>query len=397
MSRFARSVPAALALAALAALAACAAPVRPKETGGKVLQGDEQVEIDHLKLAATMIRDGEYDHAENELGQVDQAAPGFDRARFHTLRGVVALHRQSYAAAKEEFRTAIAAGQREPVVHVYLAQTHYSLGEWRETVEALNLAGETAASFSSLHAMRVQCCWKLKDVPGAFGALAEAERRFPDQAEFTRQRLYYLLELGLYKDAEQAGREYLQRAGRSMPAHLTLGEALRRYRQFDGSLKTLEEARLRFPSEEQVLVTLARAYLDKGLFRSAAQILEEASAAHPKYASEAAELYRRCGDLHRALYLNAGLSDQKAKARQRLGLLLEAQMFEEAVALEPRLERLGLFDDEDVRYALAFTHFRTGEFGRAEDHLKTLTRPELFKASAELRKAIEVARGGAGR
>lgn len=393
MNRYLRAVPAVLAFAALAA---CAAPDKAP-AGGKVLQGDEQVEIDHLKLAATMIRDGEYDHAEKELGQVNQSAEGFDRARFHTLRGVVALHRQAYPAAKEDFKAAIANGQHEPVLQVYLAQAHYSLGEWRETLEALHHAGESQASFSSLHAMRVQCCWRLKDVAGAFGAIAEAERRFPDQAEFTRQKLYYLLELGLFKEAEQAGNDYLQRARRSTASFLTLGEALRRHRQLDGALRILEEGRLRYPADEHLLVTLARTYLDKGLHRSAARILEEVSARHPKYAPEAAELYRRSGDLYHALYLNTGLTDQKAKARQRLGLLLEAERFEEAASLEPRLERLGLFEDEDVRYALAFTHFRTGAYERAEEHLKMLTRPELFKASAELRKAIDIARGGAGR
>lgn len=382
---------------AIAFLAACAS-AKSAGAGGKVLHDDEQVEIDHLKLAATMIRNGEYDHAEKELLQVNQDAERFDRARFFTLRGVVGLHRQAYLAAKEDFTAAITNGQREPVVQVYLAQAHYSLGEWLEALEALRRAGESQASFSSLHAMRIQCCWKLKDVAGAFGAITEAERRFPDQPEFTRQKLYYLLELSLFKDAEEVGNEYLSRSGRSMAAFLALGEAFRRHRQLERALRVLEEGRLRYPAEEHLLVTLARTYLDKGLPRSAAQILEEASILHPKYAPEAAELYRRSGDLYRALYLNTGLSDQKVKARQRLGLLLEAQRFEEAVSLEPRLERMGLLDDEDVRYALAFTHFRTGEFARSEEHLKTLTRPELFKASAELRKAIEAARGeGTGR
>lgn len=382
----------------LAALAACAAPApSTKGRGAKILQGDEQIEIDHLKLAATMIRDGEYDHAEKELQQADTSAPGFDRARFHTLRGVIALHKQAHPVAKEAFQAAIGSGQRDPAVYIYLAQAHYALSEWRETIDALNQAGEAQASFSSLHAMRIQCCWRLKDVAGAFGAIGEAERRFPNQPEFTRQRLYYLLDLGLFKEAEQAGRDYLVRSDRSVAAFLAVGEAFRRYRRHESASKVLEEGRLRYPAEDQLLVTLARTYLDKALYRSAGQILEEVASRDPKYASEAAELYRRSGDLHRALYLNAGLTDQKAKARQRLGLLLEDERYEEAVSLESRLERLTLFEDEDVRYALAFAHFRSGHYDRAEEHLKTLTRPELFKASAELRKAIEVARDGSGR
>lgn len=376
-------------------LAACAGPASPaKGQGAKILKEGEQIEVDHLKVAATMIRDGEYDHAEKELQLVDATAAGVDLPRFHTLRGVVALHKQAYPAAKEAFRTAIASGQRDSAVRIYLAQVHYALSEWRETIDELHEAGEAQASFSSLHAMKIQCYWTLKDVAGAFGAIGEAERRFPNQTDFTRQRLYYLLHLGLFNEAEQAGRDFLVRSDRSTSAFLAVGESFRRYRQHEAAAKVLEEGRLRYPAEDQILVTLARTYLDQGRYRSAGQILEEVAARDPKYASEAAELYRRSGDIHRALYINSGLTDQKAKARQRLGLLLESERYEEAVSLAPRLERLALYEDEDVRYALAFANYRSGHFDRAEEHLKTLTRPELFKASAELRKAIEIGRAG---
>lgn len=382
------------AVLVMAGLAACAAPASTKGQGAKILKTDEQIEVDHLKVAATMIRDGEYDYAEKELQLVDASAAGVDLPRFHTLRGVVALHKQAYPAAKEAFRAAIASGQRDSAVQIYLAQVHYALSEWRETIDALQEAGEAQASYSSLHAMRIHCYWTLKDIPGAFGAIGEAERRFPTQTDFTRQRLYYLLQLGLFNDAEQAGRELLVRSDRSTAAFLAVGEAFRRYRQHEAAAKVLEEGRLRYPAEDQILVTLARTYLDQGRYRSAGQILEEAASRDPKYASEAAELFRRSGDIHRALYINSGLTDQKAKARQRLGLLLESERYEEAISLGPRLERLALFEDQDVRYALAFANYRSGHYDRAEEHLKTLTRPELFKASAELRKAIEVGRAG---
>ncbi len=392
MNTMIRALPAVLAMAVLAACAAPASSTKGK--GAKILKNDEEIEVDHLKVAATMIRDGQHDHAEKELQLVDPSAAGLDRARFHTLRGVVALHKRDYPAAKEAFRTAIANGQRDAAVQIYLAQVHYALSEWRETIDALHEAGEAQASFSTLHAMRIQCYWNLKDVAGAFGAIGEAERRFPNQPEFTRQRLYYLLHLGLFNEAEQAGRELLVRSDRSTAAFMAVGEAFRRYRQHEAAAKVLEEGRLRYPADDQILVTLARTYLDQRRYRSAGQILEEVAARDPKYASEAAELYRRSGDIHRALYINSGLTDQKAKARQRLGLLLESERYEEAVSLGSRLERLSLFEDEDVRYALAFANYRSGRYDRAEEHLKALTRPELFKASADLRKAIEIGRAG---
>ena len=53
------------------------------------------------------------------------------------------------------------------------------------------------------------------------------------------------------------------------------------------------------------------------------------------------------------------------------------------------LRRTGLIDDEDIRYALAYAVFKTGEFDTAELYLQKLERPDLFRKAAELRRAIQ--------
>ena len=73
-------------------------------------------------------------------------------------------------------------------------------------------------------------------------------------------------------------------------------------------------------------------------------------------------------------------------------ILLERDELEQAAALAPRLSRLGLLEDDDVRYALAYAHFRTGELDLAEEELKGITKRELFSRATDLRKAIEAER-----
>ncbi len=53
----------------------------------------------------------------------------------------------------------------------------------------------------------------------------------------------------------------------------------------------------------------------------------------------------------------------------------------------------GLIDDEDLRYAIAYAQFKTGEFDAAERHLALLSRPDLFRKAAELRRAMQDCRG----
>ena len=87
--------------------------------------------------------------------------------------------------------------------------------------------------------------------------------------------------------------------------------------------------------------------------------------------------------------LNGQISDQQVKFRQRLALLLELQRYEQAASMEQDLRRTGLIDDEDIRYALAYAVFKAGDFDQAEAHLQVLTRPDLFRKAAELRRAIQ--------
>ena len=108
----------------------------------------------------------------------------------------------------------------------------------------------------------------------------------------------------------------------------------------------------------------------------------------PQLISEAAELYRRAGRTSRALMLNGQIRDQSVKLKQRLAILLELQRFEQAASMDEDLVRIGLLEDEDIRYALAYAVFKTGDFDGAEFHLQKLSRPDLFRKAAELRRAM---------
>ncbi|RMG19133.1 MAG: hypothetical protein D6729_05910, partial [Deltaproteobacteria bacterium] len=148
---------------------------------------------------------------------------------------------------------------------------------------------------------------------------------------------------------------------------------------------------------ERVAVALARAYVEAGRPLAAAVVLQEASRFHPRLAGESAELYRRAGRYVRALHMNAQVRDAKEKTRQRLGILIDMAAFERAAALEPRLRRLGLLEDEKIRYALAYAAFKNGEYARAERHLAGLSDPTLFAKGIELRRAMEACRKSGAR
>lgn len=345
--------------------------------------------VDPLALAALMIKDGHFDRAEAVLFEVDENEKGVDKGRLYALRGLLFLRRGLFVEAREQLRKSSDSGFTDGSVHLYLAQAHYGVGEYARSLDALSNAGEAAAGAEGAYLLKAQCFWKLERREEAWAALGEGESRFTGDVQFERQRIFYLIDAGLYQEAGRRGRAYLASTDADAQEYVAIGEGLRQSRRYDEATLILEQARLRHPKNADVLAALARTYLDRDRLLSAARLFEQAAATDARKAAEAAELYRRKGRLEQALYLNAQLPDQPEKIRQRLGILVQAEQFEACSSLEPRLARLGLLNDDEIRYALAYCHYRSGDSARAEIVLKSIRRADLFQKANELRKAMQ--------
>jgi tetratricopeptide (TPR) repeat protein len=346
-------------------------------------------EVDYLALAALMLRDGNTDRAVVALDQVDLEAENADLVRYYTLRGMTHLRREELEAARDAFMMAIESGDAESVVFVYLAQVNYKLEDYRGTIDALNRAGDALARVPSAYHMKAQSYWLLDDPVMALATLDQGAQIFPDDSNFIRRKVFYLVDLGLYKEAVEEGREYLEQSEGKLEDYVALGNALRASGELEEAAVFLEEAQLYFPNSVDVKKVLAHVYIERGEQSAAADLLYQAALLDPALLGEAAELYRRAGQTNFALMINSRLSDQPEKFRQRLALYLELQSYEQAAAMETPLRRVGLLEDEDLRYAIAYAQFKTGDFDEAEKNLSALNRPDLFRKAAELRRAIQ--------
>lgn len=346
-------------------------------------------EVDFLALAALMLRDGNIDRAIVALDQVDPAAEGVDLVRYYTLRGMAHMRRNELEPARDALLQAVESGDAEAVVFVYLAQVNYQLQDYRATIDALDRAGAALERVPSAYHMKAQSYWLLEEPVMALAILDQGARVFPEDSNFIRRKVFYLVDLGLYKEAVVQGRQYLQQSAGTLEDYVALGNALRASGELDEAAGFLEEAQLMFPDSPEVKKVLAHVYIEREQLSAAADLLYQAALLDPQLLAEAAELYRRAGQTHRALTINSGLTDQPEKFRQRLALYLELQNFEQAAAMEIPLRRVGLLEDEDLRYAIAYSLFKTGDFAAAEEHLAALNRPDLFRKAAELRRAIQ--------
>jgi tetratricopeptide (TPR) repeat protein len=299
------------------------------------------------------------------------------------------MRRSELEPAREALLAAADSGQAEPVVFVYLAQVNYQLQDYRATIDALERAGDTLSRVPSAYHMKAQSYWLMQKPVMALATLDQAAQLFPDDPDFIRRKAFYMVDLGLYQEAVVQGRRYLQQSQGKLEDYVALGNALRASGELDEAAAFLEEAQLIFPDSPDVKKVLTHVYIERGELSAAADLLYQAALLDAGLLAEAAELYRRAGQTHRALDINGRLNEQPEKFRQRLALYLELANFEQAAAMEIPLRRVGLLEDEDLRYAVAYALFKTGEFGAAEEHLSALNRPDLFRKAAELRRAIQ--------
>jgi tetratricopeptide (TPR) repeat protein len=373
----------------LTLLAASPATASSAEKGSERAAAED---VDHVELAAKLIADGHYDRAEEALASVNPEQEGVDRKKLFTLRGAVYLKKQLYSEAATDFEAAIGAGQSEPIVKLYLARAYFGLKDYEKCLAAVSRAGASTPLGQELHLMIAHSHWELQRPRASIQAIQLGLTSFPGSVELQRMKLFFLVDLGLYQEVVQLGAAYLGRAEATEDDYVAVGEALRAGGQLSQAQLLLERALLRFPRSEKVAVQLAHAYLDAEQPASAAMLFEDAAAANPKYHLESAELYKQAKRIDRALSLNARVVDQKPKLQQRLSLLLSLERFEQIAAMAPTLSRLNLLADDDIRYALAFAYFHTGQLELAEQHSRAITDKKLFDASVELRKALDSCR-----
>lgn len=356
--------------------------------------GTADADVDYVSLAAVLVGDGHFDRAAGVLDEVEETTPGLDIVRFLTLKGIVQLHQGAFEEARENLLKAVSLGQKDAAVYLYLAQAAYGMKEYGEALDELSTCGDAALKMAGTRLLAADCHWRLAEYQEAWSELVAGAEAYPDNLEFRRRMIFGLIELGLFQEAVALGTELISDAKATTDDDVNIGEAIRRAGRPADAAAFLEVARLRNPHSTRLLISLAHSYNDSGNPLTAAMLFEQASRLDPAFIADAAEMYRRAGRLEYALLLNGQVDDQKIKLRQRLAILVQLEAFDRAVALLPRLSRLGMLDDQDIVYALAFSFYRTGDFMVAESWLRKLTRPELFNSATALRKAMASCQDG---
>ena len=346
--------------------------------------------LDHLGIAALLIRDGHYDRALESLKLVDLADEKTNMTRYYTLHALAHMKKEVYKTALESFDAALALEQADPVLHIYKAQCFYALADFKQVLASFEAAGAVATTQPQYFAMQADALFKLARHNEAFEILNSGIEAFSEFTGLYKQKFFYATELGLFQSALDLARAFIAHDSDAAKAYMIAASALHKAKGTNEAVLLLQEGKLHYPKNADIAVLLAHLYIAKGHIQAAADLFDGASIIDSSYIKEASELYRRAKKLYRSLYFNAQILDQTEKYKQRLAILLEFGDYEQASAMEAALTRVDLIKDEEIRYALAFSLFQTAAYNRSEKHLAQLTRSDLFAKAVELRKSIEL-------
>ena len=404
--------------------------------GSNILMAKNQEEqtINHVEIATILFYDGKYDKALEALQMAKDSHVEIDWMKYYSMRGMIFLKEEKYTKAVHALQRAIAETRKKvykaPVVakekkkvlfslfsdtnsinkpqalvpdfnpeklrkekieelYIYLSQAFYKNKQYIYAAEALDNAGDRGRENASLFAFRAECYWKASQKASAIAALSKGSKLFPKDTTLLKQKFYYFAELKLYQASIDAAKAYMKKVPANAQEYISLAQMLMSGGELMVAIKVLEEAKMRFPASSKVHVLLGHYYKQRDMPYTTAHLFEEASYYDSKYLKETAEMYRRTGELTRALYFNSMMLDTAEKTKQKVAIFVTRGEFEKIIGLNDALNRYGLLKDDNMRYALAYAYYVVKDYEKSETHLKKIQDDALFSKATVIRKNIE--------
>ena len=337
--------------------------------------------IDHISLAGRLITEGRLKEAQTALEKVDSAERLTDK--FITIRGLLHLYQKEFDAALMAFNKIESSKDR--YIGIYRGQALFGLNLYQDALAAFDSVKDLADDIPSIQSIRGKSYWALGQYNEAWQVIKVAKKRFPSNRRFFKLQLSWLMERGLTEEALAIGLDLMQHSKTYNEDVLTIASGLAQAQSFDKAIVLLEALHIKNPEDTKILNHLAYSYLAKGMLNTSAGLFEKAAMLKPQFAFEAAEVHRRNGSYLKALNMNQKVLNQKKKFKQRFAILVASGSYSEAIATASSLTRLGLLDDDNLRYALGYSFFKEGAYNQASKHLSQVMDAQLIKKVNSLR------------
>lgn len=375
-----------IALLALFLLFACPSFAEPRV----VIEDPVYDELEGTDLILALIRDGRLREANGLTREREAAARPQESATLLRVRGDLYRAEENWSKAQQAYVRLLQAKELQSQsdlksrIFESLAQVEYKLNNSKACAEAFAKTRHVLAEDQIL--LRSRCEFAAGLWQQSWTTLQALAK---DSRAGEREKIVLLIRLGLYQQAELTTLQFLKDRPLATD-HLGLIEIFAAEDRRDEAFRLLEIARLRFPTNDEVLVAWAQLAHQKGLAMGTAEAFSAAADANPKYHFHAAELFRQLGRADRSLRHALQIRDPLQKLKHKVALAVDQGRFEEIASLEGSILRSELSREDEVNYAVAYALQKRGDSQKAKKFLAFIQGPAFIAKAEALKSSMQV-------
>ena len=271
------------------------------------------------------------------------------------FKGIIEIKREHPEKALEYFFFAKKIAPLSSAMHLFAAKAHFSLGNFEETLVALDAGVDVGRKAASYFLFLAQTAQRLGKSVRAYSALQEGARRFPEEKLFLRDTALFFVSLGLFESALSPMTKYLEETTPDLDSFLAAAHTFQKAGRHKQAAMILEDARLRFGEKTEILSRLGYVFGQMGRHFTAARFFERATAAGGAFAFDAAEHFAAAGKLEKALAVNARVTDARMMRSQRLSLYIKLAKYDRARIVGEKMREESRMEDMDL-FCLAYAY-----------------------------------------
>lgn len=340
-----------------------------------------------LELAALLIKNQNYSRAAGVLGQIKDPHEVIPE-RYFALKGILELKQKRYKEALVNFKSAEKEGLKSSDLYEGMAECFLGLNRPIEGIELLKKNQNALSSRPYYYQLLSSLYFKNNDLEDGWSHLKFGLEKFPKHLPLHKQKWFYLMENKLFNVSFDVAKYMVDHFSLSALDIARMGQKYRQNNESEKAVLFGEMALLVDPTHEEIIKDLARSYLKKENYMSAARLFSALAQKQPIFLVEASELWRKAGYPMHAERLALEIRDPQKKLKQTITLALLNEDFNRMSSYADESLRSDLKNDQDIQYALAYAQFMLGDFKGAAKHLTFIQRADLFKKAVALKEAM---------
>jgi len=342
-------------------------------------------EIDYLALSSILLRDKNYSRANMALKNAKDNWDDIEHEHYYLLRGLYKLRTGEIDKAIEILKQVKGADYTFKK-NAYLAEAYYLLAQYSQSLSYINLVKSRISKKSlSIYHLKAKILFSNNLFEETFFLLNNLRRY--KKVTTSKLTIHFLMEMGLFEEAYREMRVFLN--GKGGESYLRMASVLRKYGRSERAILLLEEALLRYPKNEKALSLLAALYDEHKKKNVAGDLYMRLAYQNAHFSHDAAEYLKQNGKVIYAQMINLSVAEAKKQLLQKFSLYLSQENYDLASSLETPLKQARAFEDDDIKYAFAYTQLLQGKYQKSLDLLEKISSKKLLSKSLQLIKVVE--------